>query len=185
LSEDHLSYAHQSGGEEVGLRLAMTGAVAAALAACFATPAIAATVNAQAKASVVKPLAIESRQNLDLGTILLGTGTWSGATVRLSRTGALVCPAPLTCSGATQVAVYNVSGSNGQTVVISVPNVTLVNQANPAKTLTLVPDAQASVQLTNSGNPGTNVPIGGSITLSSATADGVYAGTFNVTADYQ
>lgn len=169
----------------MGLRLGMIAAVAAATAACFCAPASAATVNAQAKASVVKPLAIESRQNLDLGTILLGPGTWSGATVRLSRTGALTCPAPLTCSGATQVAIYNVAGSNGQTVAISVPNVTLVNQADSTKTLTLVPDAQATVQLTNSGNPGTNVPIGGSITVNSTTADGVYVGTFNVTADYQ
>lgn len=169
----------------MGLRLGIVAAVAAALAACFAMPAGAATINAQAKVKVVKPLAIESRQNLDLGTILLGTGTWSGATVRLSRTGALTCPAPLTCSGATQVAMYNVTGSQGQTVVMSVPNVTLTNQANPARTLTLVPDAQATVTLTNSGNPGTSIPIGGAIALDSTTADGVYVGTFNVTADYQ
>lgn len=169
----------------MGLRLAIAVAVAAATAACFATPASAATINAQAKAKVVKPLTIESRQNLDLGTILLGPGTWSGATVRLSQAGALTCPAPLTCSGATQVAIYNIAGSNSQTIVISAPNVTMVNQTNPANTLTLVPDAPATVQLTNSGSPGTNVAIGGAITLDSTTADGVYVGTFNVTADYQ
>lgn len=169
----------------MGLRLANVAAVAAAGAVCAGAPAAAATVNAQARAKVVKPLAIQSRQNLDLGTILLAPGTWSGATVRLSRSGSLACPAPLTCTGATQVAIYNVAGSQGQTVVISVPTVTMVNQANPAKTLTLVPDAQATVQLTNSGNPGTNVPIGGSITVDSTTADGTYVGTFDVTADYQ
>lgn len=169
----------------MGLRLANVAAVAAAGAVCAGAPAAAATVNAQARAKVVKPLAIQSRQNLDLGTILLAPGTWSGATVRLSRSGSLTCPAPLTCTGATQVAIYNVAGSQGQTVVISVPTVTMVNQANPAKTLTLVPDAQATVQLTNSGNPGTNVPIGGSITVDSTTADGTYVGTFDVTADYQ
>lgn len=160
-------------------------AAAAAAAACFGAPASAATVNAQAKAQIVKPLAIASVQDLDFGTILLGPGTWSGAKVRLSQAGALTCPAPLTCSGATQVAIYNIAGSSKQTIVISVPNVTLVNQSNPSKTLTLVPDAPATIQLTNSGNPGTNVPIGGAITVDSTTADGVYAGTFNVTADYQ
>jgi len=169
----------------VGLRLGTNAAVAAAAAACLCAPASAATVNAQAKAKVVKPLAIESRQNLDLGTIVLGPGTWSAATVRLSRTGVLTCPASVTCSGATQVAIYNIAGSNGQTIVISVPDVNLVNQGNAAKTLTLVPDAQQTVQLTNSGNPGTNVAIGGAITIDSTTADGVYSGTFNVTADYQ
>jgi hypothetical protein len=169
----------------VGLRLGTNAAVAAAVAACICAPANAATINAQAKAKAVKPLAIESRQNLDLGTIMLGPGTWSGATVRLSRTGALTCPASVTCSGATQVAIYNIAGSNGQTIAIGVPNVTFVNQGNAAKTLTLVPDAQQTVQLTNSGNPGTNIPIGGAITIDSTTANGVYSGTFNVTADYQ
>ena len=169
----------------MGLRLGTIAALAAAAAACICAPAAAATINAQAKAKVVKPLAIKSVQDLDLGTILLGNGTWSGATVSLSRSGALTCPAPLTCSGVAQVAIYNVAGSQGQTVVVSVPNVTLVNQSDPAKTLTLVPDAQKTVQLTNSGNPGINIPIGGAITVNSNTADGVYAGTFNVTADYQ
>ena len=169
----------------MGLRLEIVAVVAAAVAACFGAPAGAATINAQAKAKVVKPLTIQSVQNLDLGTILLGPGVWSGATVRLARTGALTCPAAVTCSGATQVAIYNVAGSKSQTIVISVPNVTLVNQANPARTLTLVPDAPATIQLANSGNPGTNVSIGGAITVDSTTADGVYVGTFNVTADYQ
>jgi hypothetical protein len=127
----------------VGLRLGNVAAVAAAIAVCAGAPAAAATINAQARAKVVKPLAIESRQNLDLGTILLASGSWSAATVRLERSGALTCPAPLTCSGATQV------------------------------------------QLTNSGNPGSNFPIGGAITIDSTTAGGVYVGTFDVTAEYQ
>lgn len=169
----------------MGPRQGTIAAIAAAVAACFATPAMAATVTATAKAKVVKPLAIESRQNLDLGTMILGSGTWSGATVRLSRTGALTCPASVTCSGATQVAIYNFAGSQGETVAISVPNVTLTNQLNPTKTLTLVPDNPPSIVLANSGNPGSNVSIGGSITLSSTTAGGTYTGTFNVTADYQ
>lgn len=169
----------------MGLRLGPIAAVAAAVAACFAAPASAATINAQAKAKIVKPLTIEAVQNLDFGTILLGPGTWSGATVRLSQSGALTCPAPLTCSGLTQVAIYNLAGSNQQTIAISAPSVIMVNQSDSSKTLTLTPDAPATIQLTNSGNPGTNVPIGGRITVDSTTADGVYAGTFNVTADYQ
>lgn len=169
----------------MGLRLSALAAVAAAAAACIAAPAGAATVTAQVQAKVVKPLAILRVQDFDLGTIVLGPGSWSGAIVRLSRTGALTCPANVTCAGATQVAIYNVAGSQGQTVVMTVPNVTLVNQLDSTKTLTLTPDNVASVQLTNSGNPGTNVPVGGSITVDSTTAGGTYVGTFNVTADYQ
>jgi hypothetical protein len=160
-------------------------ALSAVLAAAFGAPARAATVTAQVKAQVVKPLAISKVQDLNLGTIVLGTGTWSGAIVRLSRAGGLTCPANLTCSGATSVAIYNVAGSNGQVVRMNVPPVTMVNQRDSTKTITLNPDNQATVTLTNSGNPGTNVPIGGSVTLNSTTPGGTYVGTFNVTADYQ
>ena len=169
----------------MGLRLVRNAAIAAAFAACFAVPAAAATITAQVQAQVVKPLTIERVQDLDLGTMVLGPGTWSGATVKLSRTGAFTCPANLTCTGATQVAIYNVAGTKSQVVVMNVPKITLVNQLDSSKTLLLTPDNQATVQLTNSGKPGTNVPIGGSITVSSTTAGGTYVGTFNVTADYQ
>jgi hypothetical protein len=169
----------------VGLRLVSIAALAAVLATGLGAPATGATVTAQVKAQVVKPLAISKVQDLNLGTIVLGPGSWSGAIVRLARTGSLTCPANVTCTGATSVAIYNVAGSNGQTVRINVPAVTLVNQLDSTKKLTLTPDNQATVTLTNSGNPGTNVPIGGSITVDSATAGGTYVGTFNVTADYQ
>jgi hypothetical protein len=169
----------------VGRRLATIAAAAAATAAAFGSPASAASINATAKAKVVKPLTIESRQNLDFGTIMLGPGTWSGAVVRLSQDGTLTCPASVTCAGATSTAIYNVAGSQGEIVVISAPPVTMVNQADSTKTLTLTPDAPATVRLANSGNPGSNFNIGGAITVNSTTADGNYVGTFNVTADYQ
>jgi hypothetical protein len=140
---------------------------------------------ATVSATIVKPLILTSIQNLDLGTIVLGPGSWSNATVGISRAGAFSCAnTNVTCSGATQVAKYNVSGTNNQTVRISAPNVTLTNQSDPTKTLTLVVDSPGSVVLTNSGPPGTNFALGGSISLSSTTAGGVYAGVFNVTVDY-
>lgn len=169
----------------MGPRLANIAAVAAALAATLGAPASAASITAQAKAKVIKPLVLKSIQDLDLGTVLLGPGSWSGATVRLSRSGVLSCAASVTCSGATQVAQYNVSGTNNQTVAISAPNVTLVNQNNASQTLTLVVDSPATVTLTNSGPRGTTFSIGGSITLDSTTPDGDYSGTFQVTAEYQ
>jgi len=169
----------------VGLRLGIAIGVMAATAVPFGAPAAAATVTAQVQAQVVKPLAITKKQDLNLGTIVLGPGTWSGAIVRLSRAAVLTCPANVTCSGATTVAIYNVAGSNQQVVRISVPNVTLVNQLDSTKSLILTPDNQATVTLTNSGNPGTDVNIGGSITVNSTTPGGTYVGTFNVTADYQ
>jgi uncharacterized protein DUF4402 len=124
-------------------------------------------------------------QDLDLGTIVLGTGTWSGATVAISRTGIFSCSNPnLTCSGATKVAKYHVTGANNETARISAPNVTMTNQSNPAQTLTLVVDSPGSVTFANSGKQGQDFSLGGSIALSSATPAGTYSGTFNVTVDY-
>ena len=159
--------------------------VALALVQC-AAGARAASVNVTVNATAVKPLEITKIQDLDLGTITLGPGTWGNVSVSLSRAGAFVCPsANLTCSGATRVATYNVQGTNKGTVRINTPNVVLTNQGDTSQKLTMVVDSPTSVVLPNSGVPGVNFSIGGSITLNSTTAGGVYVGTFNVTADYQ
>ena len=149
------------------------------------TPAIAATQTATVTANANKPLILTKLQDLDLGTVTLGSGTWNNATVTISQAGAFSCTnANTVCTGVTAVAKYNVQGSNGQTVHISAPNVTMINQNDSTKTLTLLTNAPASVLLTNSGHPGLDFAIGGSITLSSTTAAGTYVGTFNVTVDY-
>lgn len=150
-----------------------------------AAPARAVSQTAKVSAKVVKPLTIRWVQDLDLGTITLGSGNWSNATVAITRGGLFSCTSTnVTCSGATAVAIYNIVGSNNQPVRVSAPNVTLVNQADPTKTLTLVVDGPGTVTIPNSGNRGVDVSLGGSITLGSTTISGVYSGTFNVTVDY-
>jgi len=156
-----------------------------ALVALAAAPAGAAPPVMSVSANIAKPLTLSWVQNLDLGTIVLGPGTWSNATVAISRAGVFSCAnANVTCTGAAMVAKYNVSGTNNQTVRISTPNVTLTNVGDPTRTLTLVVDGPGSLVLTNSGQPGTDFPLGGSIVLSSSTVGGTYSGTFNVTVDY-
>jgi spore coat protein U-like protein len=160
--------------------------ILALCAAAVAGPAHAVTQNASVKATVVKPLTLSSLQNLDLGTIILQPGSWSGATVGISRNGVLSCASPDTvCSGLTQPASYKVTGSNKQVVLIAAPDVTLVNQSDPSKTLTMVVDSPGQISLTSSGEPGSTFNLGGSIKLDSTTATGTYSGTFNVTVDYQ
>lgn len=145
----------------------------------------AATLTAAVSATPVKPLTLAKVQDLDFGSVTLGPGDWSNAKVSLSQAGTFSCGNPnVACSGAPVVAKYNVQGSNQQTVHISAPDVTLINQNDQTQTLTLVPDAPASVVLTNSGFPGVTFSIGGSVTLASTTAAGTYVGTFNVTVDY-
>jgi hypothetical protein len=161
------------------------GFIAIALAALLVAAPAAAAPSVTVQANIAKPLTLSWLQNLDLGTIVLGPGIWSNATVAISRAGTFSCVnANVTCTGAPMVAKYNVSGTNNQTVHISSPNVTLTNQSDPTKTLTLVVDGPGSLVLTNSGQPGTDFPIGGSIVLSSSTESGLYSGTFNVTVDY-
>jgi len=58
------------------------------------TPAHAATVMAQVTAQNVKPLLLTKLGDLDLGSVTLGTGIWSNATVSLSRAGVLSCADP-------------------------------------------------------------------------------------------
>jgi hypothetical protein len=154
--------------------------------AAVSAPVGAVTQSANVKVTVVKPLTLTSLQNLDLGTITLSGGTWSGVTVGISQAGVLNCGnANIVCSGATQVARYRVTGTNKQVVLVSAPDVTLTNQADPSQTLTMVVDKPNSITLTSSGQPGVEFDVGGSITLSSSTADGDYTGTMDVTVEYQ
>jgi Domain of unknown function (DUF4402) len=148
-------------------------------------PAGAATITTQVTANNLKPLLLAKLQDLDLGTVTLGPGTWSNATVSISQGGTLSClNANITCAGAIKSAQYNVQGSNQQTVYISCPNITLVNQNDSTQALTLVTNAPTSILLTNAGFPGTNFSIGGSVTINSTTSAGTYVGTFNVTVNY-
>jgi hypothetical protein len=154
-------------------------------AAFTSSPSWAANAVVKVNAQPTKPLSLTRVQDLDLGTIVLAPGTWSGATVSITRSGAFSCTnTNTTCTGVAQVATYTVSGSNNEVVRITAPNVTLTNQADSTKTLVLVVDSPGTITLQNGGKKGTVFSLGGSIALSSSTAGGLYAGTFDVTVDY-
>lgn len=142
----------------------------------------AAQTTIQASAKVVKSLELSSKQNLDFGTVTL-SGTPGTYTVSMSLTGVLTCPSGATCSGAPMPAILNAQGSNGQTVRITVAPSDLVNAAD-GSTIPFTPLAPASITLTNSGAPGKDFNVAGSIAIPS-TADGTYTGNIVVTADYQ
>jgi hypothetical protein len=165
----------------------LTAAVAALVLST--TPAMAQTApvkQATASAKIVKPLTLTWVQDLDLGTILLsGASAWTGATVGVSRAGVFSCTnSNVTCSGATKVAKYKVTGTNNQVVTINAGSVTMTNQNDNTNTLVMTVDSPGTVNLSNSGNVGLEFALGGSISVASTTADGVYLGTFNVTVNY-
>jgi hypothetical protein len=171
--------------------LRLTAVAAAAAAVAFtateaAAAPVSATTDATAKARILRPLVLTSKQNLDLGIIVLSGAAPFTATVGISKAAAFNCDGGsgnVTCSGSPTVAVYNVAGTKSQPVTIAAGNVTLSDGAG--NTLTLTPDFNSTVNLTNSGAPGTDFNVGGSVTVSDTTPDGVYTGTFAVTADYQ
>lgn len=158
----------------------------ALLAVTLASPAAAVSpaTQATANAKIYKPLTISKVQNLDFGVIVLGSGAWAGEVVSISQAGALTCGGGtnLTCSGSPQVAKYHLVGTNNATVTVSSPGFNLTGPG----TLAFTPNAPATVNLGATGSTtGVDFSIGGSITLASTTPDGVYSGTFAVTADYQ
>src|SRR5689334_18311891 len=171
------------------LRMASLGATVAALT-LTATPAAAyglvnASPNATGHVKILQGLVLKSTQNLDLGTVVLaGSGTWS-ATVSVDRNNVFSCDGGsgnVVCSGAPQRAMYNVQRSNNATVKIAS---TPVTRSNGTSNLTLTAYHGATVLMTNSGARGVNFGVGGSVTISNATPDGDYTGTFALTAEYQ
>jgi hypothetical protein len=175
------------------IRMTSLAATVAALAVA-ATPASAATTGtpvsptdkqATATARVVKPLTLKWKQDLDLGTIVLGAGTWTGADVGIDKNKVFSCSnTNVTCSGAPTTAEYTVTGTNNQVVTVNAADVTLTNQNDNTKTLTLTVDNPGTVNLSNSGNSGLVFDLGGKVTVASDTTDGTYSGTFAVTVNY-
>lgn len=165
--------------------LIFAGAVTAlALTSAPAAAQVAATSNATATARIYTPLTLTSVRDLDLGTIVLsGTGPYTD-TVGIDQAGTFSCGANVTCSGTPVTAQYTATGTQDQTLTVIVPGtLALVNQTQAAPDLTLNVDAPATVVLDSAGT--ITFDIGGDISVSDTTLDGVYLGTFDVAADYQ
>ena len=159
------------------------GIASIAIIVAVALPGVAeaAQITAATSANIVKPVQLTKLQDMDFGTLLVENYTGTRNVV-MSRTGSLTCPAEITCSGATKQARFNVQGTNRMVVLITVTSTGLVNGGT---TIPFAPDAPASVTLTNSGAPGSDIDAGGTLTINGAAPGGLYSGTLVITADYQ
>jgi hypothetical protein len=148
--------------------------------------AVPATTQADAHVRIYQPLTLTSVRDLDLGTIVLsGTGPYTD-TVGISQAGAFSCGANVTCSGTTQTAQYYATGTQGQTLSVFVSaSIPLVNQTQVSPDLTLTVDAPVAGSVVLDAAGEVTFDLGGSIDVSDTTAEGVYLGTFDVSADYQ
>jgi len=161
----------------------------------------AATASAQVNANISHPVQLTGGGTMAFGTILTPTSaTYSGTfTVApaASQTGTF-CAASFTCSGTPAAALFNIQGTRTTNIGINIPltiTLTLQGYTGGGTTPTLTVNTTNSlvsnnatgnytIQLPNSGQPGTNFYVGGAMTVTQATVDGTYAGTFNITADY-
>jgi hypothetical protein len=167
-------------------KLAAVAAVALTSAPAIAAPVGVTGAPPTATARIIRPLTLSATGSVNLGTIVLN-GVTADRTVSLSAGNVLDCgggTAELACSGTTSVASYNVQGTNNQIVQIIKTASNLTN-ANDGSTLSFTPVGQNTVTLTNSGAPGNDFDIGGSIVIGTGTTDGVYSGTVDVKVDYQ
>ena len=162
--------------------LATAGALA--VLALTASPAHAATPTQQATATarIYTPLSITFARNLDFGVIVLNNTTFAAEAVSINAAGTVACGGGvnMTCSGSPASARYTLAGSAGAVVAVSSPGFNLVNGAN---NLPFTPSFPATVTLDGTGAG--EVLLGGSINVAGNTPEGVYTGTFNVTANYQ
>lgn len=183
----------------------MTFAFRAALGAALL--AFAASAGAQAasgtittKANVLKPLQMTVTGSVDFGTIVTpSAATFSGAfTIDAAAAQTSACPSGFACSGARTAAMFNLQGSNNANITLNIPTtvtLTLQGATGTPPTLTMTTRNSVSatnsangnytIQLPNSGAPGRDFYVGGSVTITQATVGGSYQGTFTVTADYQ
>ncbi|RST29551.1 DUF4402 domain-containing protein [Sphingomonas ginkgonis] len=156
---------------------------AAAVLLLAGVPAYAATISVSATASVVKPLVLTRKSDLNFGTIVLPQVA-AASSVSISQAGVVSCGAGLSCAGAPAAATLNVQGTNKMVVLISTAASQLVNQSDGSR-ISFTPSAPASVTLTSSGVPGNDFNVGGRIDLPATTTGGLYSGTIQVTVDYQ
>lgn len=160
------------------LTLSLSAAVAAL---ALAAPATAAQTTAVTSVNVVRPVALAKLQDMDFGT--LGFAGFTGTrTIALSRAGVVTCAADIVCTGTGKQARFNISGTNRMVVLLTYSGGTLTNGVD---SIPFTANGPASVTMTNSGAPGLDIDVGGSLTISPTLVGGVYTGTMTVTADYQ
>lgn len=154
---------------------------ALAASAAVTSPASAANISAVTSVNVIKPVSLSKLQDMDFGTLTFAgfTGT---RTIALSRLGALSCAADIVCSGVAKQARFNVQGTKQLTILLTYSGGTL---SNGVDSIPFTADGQATMALSNSGAPGTNFDVGGSLSISPTLVGGVYTGTMTVTAEYQ
>ena len=177
------------------LTLAALAASVAVASPAFAAPATV-TTNATAKGTVLLPLTLTKSTDLDFGTVVAsaaaGTVAISADDGSRTVTGG-VTGVPSFPGGR---ALFQGAGSASQQVVLTLnAATTLVSGGNTITVTNMTFDTGAASATNASGNLATtrtingtgafSIGVGGLFQIAANQANGVYTGTFSVTADYQ
>lgn len=165
------------------LRLALVGAAVSAVSLGSAAHA-ATSATATATAEVLSTLTLTADSALNFGQIAANTG----GTVTVNADGTTGFSGSLVSTGTRAPAGFTVGGTNGASVVVSLP-------AGPA-TLTRVSGTETMLLSGFNSNPAgaivlnattglANFNVGGTLNVASGQVAGVYSGTFNVSVEYQ
>jgi hypothetical protein len=163
------------------LRLAVVGAVAAA---SFATSAQAATTaTGTATAEVLSSLTVTATADLQFGQIAANTG----GSVTVNADSTVASSGALISTGTRSPAAFDVVGSPNAMVVVSLPAAPVnLTRSGGTETMSLGgfnTNPNGAFQLDASGNGAFNV--GGTLSVASGQVPGAYAGTFQVSVEYQ
>ncbi|MEH6828447.1 DUF4402 domain-containing protein [Parasphingorhabdus sp.] len=159
----------------------MKAALASSALVAFAISATAAradTATADARANILAQVSVDSDgSNLDFGTIVTGT---DASTIAVNAAGSATCGTGLVCSGTTTAAGFDVSGTTGETVDVSVDS--SVTLTGPNGTMTAALSASDETIVLDGSDA---FSVGGVLSVGANQADGAYVGSFNVAVVYQ
>jgi len=170
---------------------------AIAMSVSFSTAVMAQTsatvTGTTAGAKLIVPMTLTQTGVLHFGTINILTGAGGTVTLptnSLTRDFTVGVSASAVAPYATHAA-YNVTGTKNVTYALTLPStITVTETLLGTASMSIVPVARfngAGVDATTSvlSNSGTdNFTVGGALTVPASAVGGIYAGTFNVTVDY-
>ena len=152
-----------------------------------ASAAHAADATATATAEILEAVAIVNVGGtaLDFGAIVPDAASSGSVVVAASTATTPSACNTVSCFGTVSAAPFQVTGSDGKTVDVSVPASVTLTRSGGTETMTAsLSDSLGGTSTTLSGGSA-NFFVGGTLTVGAAQTAGVYNGTFTVSADYQ
>ena len=149
-------------------------------AAGFATAGHAASAQGSATVSILKAVTVSKTSDLNFGKVAAGS---AAGTVGIAIDGTRTCGASLTCLGTGAAGAFDVVGTAGETVSVSLDSTSVVLTDSTQDTMT-VTLASSAKQLTLAAGKA-SFKVGGTLAVAAQQPAGVYTGLFQVSVNYE